>query len=67
MGDPGDASVEGPTNLAERESGYGSEHGLSPEDPAYGMDIHPPAGAADHPEQETRIGGDNRSDHEERF
>lgn len=67
VGEAGDASVEGPTNLAERESGYGSEHGLSPEDPAYRMEIHPPAGSEDHRERETRIGGDERSDHEERF
>ena len=31
-------SAGGPTNMAERESGYGSEHGLSPDDPAYGME-----------------------------
>jgi hypothetical protein len=67
LGDPGDASVEGPTNLAERESGYGSEHGLSPEDPAYRMDVHPPAAGEDGRAAETRIGGDERSDHEDRF
>lgn len=67
VGDPGDASAEGPTNLAERDSGYGSEHGLSPEDPAYAMEIHPPAGSEDRSERETRIGGDERSDREERF
>jgi hypothetical protein len=67
IGEPGDASSEGPTNLAERESGYGSERGLSPEDPAYRMEIHPPAAADDGGEQGTRIGGDERSDSEERF
>lgn len=67
VGQPEDASAEGPTNLAERESGYGSEHGLSPEDPAYAMEVHPPGGSADPPRDETRIGGDERTDTEERF
>ena len=67
IGTPGDASAEGPTNLAERESGYGSEHGLSPNDPAYAMDVHPPAGAHDSPAEGTRIGGDELTDREERF
>ena len=67
VGEPGDASAGGPTNLAERESGYGSEHGLSPEDPAYAMEIHPPAGSEDFTEGDARIGGDDRSDSEERF
>ena len=67
IGTPGDASAEGPTNLAERESGYGSEHGLSPNDPAYAMDVHPPAGADDTPAEGTRIGGDELTDREERF
>lgn len=69
VGEPGVGSAEGPTNLAERESGYGSEHGLSPEDPAYRMDIHPPAAAEETSsgDGETRLGGDERSDSEERF
>ena len=67
IGDPGDASAEGPTNLAERESGYGSEHGLSPEDPAYRMEVRPPAGPDDRRQQGTRIGGDELTDSEERF
>lgn len=67
IGTPGDASAEGPTNLAERESGYGSEHGLSPNDPAYAMDVHPPAGSDDAPAEGTRIGGDKLTDAEERF
>ena len=67
VGDPGGESAGGPTNMAERASGYGSEHGLSPEDRAYRMDVHPPAGREDGAGDETRIGGDERSDHEERF
>ena len=67
IGTPGDASSEGPTNLAERESGYGSEHGLSPNDPAYAMDVHPPAARDDVPAEGTRIGGDELTDAEERF
>lgn len=67
VGEPGDASADGPTNLAERESGYGSEHGLSPEDPAYAMEMHPPADAEDPSDGETFIGGDERSDSERRF
>jgi hypothetical protein len=66
-GDPGTPAVEsrGPTNLAERESGYGSQHGLSPDDPAYRMEQHPPAPAAGPHDRETRIGGDELADHEE--
>ena len=72
VGAPGDGSSEGPTNLAERESGYGSEHGLSPNDPAYAMDVHPPAGSDDSPDDDsptggTRMGGDELTDREERF
>lgn len=67
VGDPGGEAAGGPTNMAERESGYGSEHGLSPDDPAYGMEIHPPAGSDDRAEGRTRIGGDDLSDSEERF
>ena len=67
VGDPGGDSAGGPTNMAERESGYGSEHGLSPDDPAYGMEVHPPAGSDDRPEGQTRIGGDELTDSEERF
>jgi hypothetical protein len=69
LGDPGgDASADGPTNMAERESGYGSEHGLSPRDPAYRMDeTHPPAAGEPAPPRETRIGGDDLADAEERF
>lgn len=67
VGDPGGGSAEGPTNLAQRESGYGSEHGLSPEDPAYAVEVHPPAGSDDRPVGGARIGGDELADSEERF
>jgi hypothetical protein len=70
VGDPAGDQVEGgPTNMAERESGYGSEHGLSPNDPAYRMDTHPVAPPADEATRsgETRIGGDELSETEEHF
>lgn len=69
VGDPGgDRPERGPTNLAERESGYGSEHGLSPNDPAYRMETHPaPSTPAESRETDTRIGGDEISDSEEHF
>jgi hypothetical protein len=40
---------------------------LAPEDPAYGMEIHPAAGSEDRSEREARIGGDELTDSEERF
>ena len=65
VGNPGaDRPEDGPTELADRESGYGSEHGLSPEDPAYRMEARPRTStstAASGP----RIGGDNFSEEEE--
>ena len=68
IGDPGgDLEVGGPTNLATRDSGYGSEHGLAPDDPAYRMEVRP-EGSEPHPagtDREPRIGGDAISDHEE--
>jgi hypothetical protein len=75
IGAPGTNQSDGPTNLAERESGYGSQHGLSPNDPAYAMEIDPPAAVADGadvPPQPPeggvpRVGGDHVTDHEERF
>lgn len=68
VGDPAGERVEGgPTNMAERESGYGSEHGLSPNDPAYRMESHPSAGGVDEPPAGTQIGGDEVSDSEEHF
>lgn len=64
--EPGERrEVTGPDRA--RVTGYGSGHGLSPEDPAYAMEVHPPAGLDDRPAGETRLGGDERSDREERF
>ncbi len=72
IGDPAGEDVDGgPTEMAQRESGYGSEHGLAPNDPAYRMEVHPPRhpeGADEQrPAGRPRIGGDEASDHEERF
>jgi len=73
IGDPAGERVDGgATDMSERESGYGSEHGLSPDDPAYRMETHPPAPpappASDRTQRsEPRMGGDERSDSEERF
>jgi hypothetical protein len=70
VGDPAGDQVEGgPTNMAERESGYGSEHGLSPNDPAYRMETHPAGAAVDDAQRsdDTRIGGDELSEGEEHF
>ena len=70
VGDPAGDRVEGgPTNMAERESGYGSEHGLSPNDPAYRMETHPagPTGDGAQRSDRTRIGGDELSEGEEHF
>lgn len=73
VGDPAGEDVDGgATDMAERESGYGSEHGLAPDDPAYRMETHPPA-PPDTPreperrETEPRVGGDELSESEERF
>ena len=72
VGDPeGDLHESGPTELAQRESGYGSEHGLTPDDPAYRMEVNPPAAPAERQvtgrRAQPRLGGDERSRHEERF
>ena len=74
IGDPAGQDVDGgATNMAERRSGYGSEHGLAPDDPAYRMETHVPAPPADESdssierERHARIGGDELSDAEERF
>lgn len=67
VGDPERLPTGDPTNMATRDDGYGSQHGLSPDDPAYRMEQHP----APTPEPETggptRIGGDEVSEGEERF
>jgi hypothetical protein len=46
VGDPEDQPVRGPTELANLDAGYGSEHGLRPDDPAYRMERHPSASEA---------------------
>jgi hypothetical protein len=66
IGNPGgEREVGGPTNMATRESGYGSEHGLSPEDPAYRMEVRTEPMSEPPKPREPRIGGDERSDAEE--
>jgi hypothetical protein len=73
VGDPAGERVDGgATGMSERESGYGSEHGLSPDDPAYRMETHPPAPPTPPADQRTersepRIGGDRLNESEERF
>ena len=70
VGDPAGERVDGgPTEMAQRESGYGSEHGLSPDDPAYRMEVNPPAAPPDSADREPapRMGGDELSENEERF
>jgi len=67
-GSPGaDRPDDGPTELATRESGYGSEHGLSPDDPAYRMERRPRPEPERDPARGQRDGGDDRTDHEEHF
>lgn len=66
IGDPGGELEEGgATSMAARESGYGSEHGLSPDDPAYRMEIRPEERQEAARPRDPRIGGDERTDHEE--
>jgi hypothetical protein len=59
-GDPGSSMpTGGPTNLASRDEGYGSEQGLNPQDPAYRMETHPsPTPEHARPNDDTIIGGD---------
>ena len=67
-GSPGDDRPDnGPTELATRESGYGSEHGLSPDDPAYRMERRPRPKPELDPARGQLDGGDERTDHEEHF
>ena len=59
----------GRTNLATRDMGYASEHGLAPDDPAYRMEFRE---AAPRPEEAdaddgSRAGGDEIGDEPERF
>lgn len=73
IGRPEDLPVGGPTNLADRDAGYGSEHGLDPDDPAYRMESHPPAAAAPadrgdtSDERSPRLGGDELLEEEPHF
>ena len=41
--DPNPIEAGGPTELAQREMGYGAPQGLAPNDPAYRMERHPSA------------------------
>jgi hypothetical protein len=66
-GDPGmDEPSGGPTELAGRESGYGSEAGLSPGDPAYRMERRERPRDED-PWRRRDADGDEFTDHEEHF
>ena len=68
IGQPGEAATErGPTELADRESGYGSEEGLSPRDPVYRMEVRPRGEDTDAPNPGTRIGGDEVTDQPDHF
>lgn len=68
IGEPGGGLPEGgPTNMATRESGYGSQHGLSPDDPAYRMESRPTESPEKGTGRDPRIGGDDVADHEEHF
>ena len=70
VGDPERLPTGDPTNLATRDDGYGSRHGLSPDDPAYRMESHPsptPPPERGTGSQGTRIGGDEVSEGEERL
>lgn len=73
VGDPEALPLEGLTNLADRDMGYGSEHGLDPDDPAYRMESHPGAGTVrERPlgtrsDASTRIGGDEVLEDEPHF
>jgi hypothetical protein len=64
VGEPGrDEPSGGPTEL---ESGYGSEHGLSPNDPAYRMEARERP-VEDDPWRRRDADGDDFTDHEEHF
>jgi hypothetical protein len=67
-GDPGSSMpTGGPTNMASRDDGYGSERGLNPQDTAYRMETHPSPTPDNGPSHdETVIGGDELID-EPRF
>lgn len=68
VGEPEEHPTGGPTNLATRDTGYGSEHGLAPDDPAYRMEARPPApGTEGDPGEEPVAGGDDVQEDEPRF
>jgi len=48
----------------DRDGGYGSEHGLSGDDPAYAEEAHLPEGPnrGAHPRRDTDVGGDQERD-----
>lgn len=65
IGHPGETDASG---AAPRDDGYGSGHGLSPEDPAYRMESRPrPRPAEDEPRRPREGDGDAFADHEEHF
>jgi hypothetical protein len=71
-GDPTIDREGGLTNMAERNMGYASEHGLSPDDDAYRVERHLSSGEqggdpahSPAPRTETRIGGDELGDEPE--
>jgi hypothetical protein len=67
VGDPERLPDGPPTNMATRDDGYGSEHGLSPNDPAYRMERRAHPTSSVDPSGPTRLGGDEIADEEERF
>jgi hypothetical protein len=69
-GEFGELPEGGPTNMASRDDGYGSHHGLSPDDPAYRMERRPTSTSpdtSDAPGGAAHIGGDDLSEGEERY
>jgi hypothetical protein len=69
VGQPEHLPTGDPTNMATRDAGYGSQHGLRPDDPAYRMEVHPsPTPPTERQlSDRTRIGGDEVSEGEEHF
>lgn len=69
VGDPEAQPEGGRTNLATRDMGYASEHGLAPDDPAYRMQFRESAPRPAEPaaEERPRAGGDDVGGEEERF
>ena len=68
VGQPGELSEEGGlTELSGRESGYGADAGLSPEDPAYRMETRPASPRIEEVIRpaDTQIGGDELHEREQ--